>query len=355
MNEEIHGGDIFDKEVELDFSVNINPLGMAGSVKKAVIEGIGQDETYPDRTCGALRRALAKKEQLLPEQILCGNGASELIQAAVRAAAPKNCAVAAPSFSGYERAVRAFGAEVQYYMLSADTGYGYETVCTQLEKMQVQMCFLCNPNNPIGNRIQETELAQILEYCSQKKIIVLVDECFLKFHKDYGQLSCKRFLGRYDNLLVLNAFTKFYAMAGIRLGYLMTSNESLLKQAAAQLSEWNVSSVAQRAGIAALKEKDYEEQTRQLVAVERTWMADALCKMGCTVFPSEADYMTFQLPQEKQSILLRERLLKEKILIRSCASYHHMPSACYRVAVRQHTDNERLVAAIQTILYGQQR
>ena len=105
MQREIHGGNVYGREVRLDFSVNINPLGMPQGVRQAITEYTAWDETYPDIECTDLRRAIAQKEGIAPEQILCGNGASELLMAVVRAAAPEKCAIAAPSFSGYERAV----------------------------------------------------------------------------------------------------------------------------------------------------------------------------------------------------------------------------------------------------------
>ena len=115
MEKQIHGGNIYDKEVSLDFSVNINPLGMPDGVQEAILNDISGYETYPDIRYTALREAVAGKERVQAERILCGNGASELIMAVVRAVRPDKCAVAAPSFSGYERAVSAYGAGIQYY------------------------------------------------------------------------------------------------------------------------------------------------------------------------------------------------------------------------------------------------
>ena len=161
-------------------------------------------------------------------------------------------------------------------------------------------------------------------------------------------MSCKRFLKQYPNLLIVNAFTKFYAMAGLRLGDLMTGDLSLLHAVAQQLPEWNVSSIAQRAGISALQDTEYEKRIHCYSYSKEA--AQEFLKMGCTVFPSEADYITFRLPQEKTGFLLKERLLEGKILIRSCANYRNMPPDCYRIAVKQHADNEELVRQVWRIL-----
>lgn len=350
MEKQIHGGNIYDKEVALDFSVNINPLGMPDGVQAAIIKDTSSYETYPDINYTALREAIARKENVKAERILCGNGASELIMAVVRAAKPEKCAVAAPSFSGYERAVKAYGAGVEYYELDMKNGFGYADVCEQLIKMDIQICFICNPNNPIGNIVPGDILTNILDICKNKNIIAVVDECFLRFNPEYETMSCKRFLDCYDNLVVINAFTKFYAMAGIRLGYMMCANDELISRISLQLPEWNISSVAQRAGIAAYADDNYEKRTHELIIKEREFLINKLSDMKCEVYPSQADYVTFRLPFSKAGCSLQDELLKNKILIRSCGSYHNMPSDCYRVAVKQHEDNEILIDNIRQII-----
>ena len=350
MEKQIHGGNIYDKEVSLDFSVNINPLGMPDGVQDAILNNISGYETYPDIRYTALREAVAGKERVQAERILCGNGASELIMAVVRAEKPYKCAVAAPSFSGYERAVSAYGAETEYYKLDEKNGFGYADACSQLKDMDIQMCFICNPNNPTGNLIPEDILVNILDICRDRNIVVVADECFLRFNPQYEIISCKRFLDDYDNLVIINAFTKFYAMAGIRLGYMMSANTELINRVSLQLPEWNMSSVAQRAGIAAFADKDYEKYTHELIQRERQFLFNELSDMKCIVYPSQADYLTFRLPQSKAGCMIQEELLKHGILIRSCGSYHNMPADCYRIAVKQHADNEVLINNMRQIL-----
>lgn len=150
--------------------------------------------------------------------------------------------------------------------------------------------------------------------------------------------------------MIINAFTKFYAMAGIRLGYMMSANTELINRVSLQLPEWNVSSVAQRAGIAAFADKDYEKYTHELIQRERQFLFNELLDMKCIVYPSQADYLTFRLPQSKAGCMIQEELLKHGILIRSCGSYHNMPVDCYRIAVKQHADNEVLINNMRQIL-----
>lgn len=165
MEKQIHGGNIFDKDILLDYSVNINPLGMPEGVREVIIQNIDKDETYPDIEYRELKAAIASKEGLHPDEIICGNGASELIMAAVRAEKPVNCAVASPSFSGYERAIRAYGAGIRYYELDVKNGFGYDNVCSQLLTSDIQICFICNPNNPTGNIVPKAIFMDILDVC----------------------------------------------------------------------------------------------------------------------------------------------------------------------------------------------
>lgn len=365
MEQQIHGGNIYDKniynkEITLDYSVNINPLGMPQEVCNAITQDISGYQTYPDIKYTALRNAIARKESINAdnlnkvninaENILCGNGASELIMAVVRALRPDKCAVAAPSFSGYERAIKAYGAVTVYYELDSNNGFSYENAYEQLEQLDAQLCFICNPNNPTGNIIPESILINMLDICRRRNIIVVVDECFLRFNRNYEKISCKRFLKDYNNLVIINAYTKFYAMAGIRLGYLMSYNDELIDKISLQLPEWNISTVAQRAGIAAFKDKEYEERTYELIERERKFLTDKLSAMECIVYPSEADYITFRLPLDKAGCKLQDELLKNGILIRSCQSYRNMPPDCYRIAVKKHTDNKILIHNINYIL-----
>lgn len=134
----------------------------------------------------------------------------------------------------------------------------------------------------------------------------------MRFHPAYEDISCKRYLFEYDNLVVINAFTKFYAMAGIRLGYMMCHDRGFLDKAKEQLPEWNISSIAQRAGIEALKDNSYEEKTRRLISEERRYIISELKNAGCKVYPSEADYITFRLPEKAEGAISWKNFLKER-------------------------------------------
>ena len=345
MEKQIHGGNIYDKEVSLDFSVNINPLGMPDGVQDAILNNISGYETYPDIRYTALREAVAGKERVQAERILCGNGASELIMAVVRAEKPYKCAVAAPSFSGYERAVSAYGAETEYYKLDEKNGFGYADACSQLKDMDIQMCFICNPNNPTGITIPQDLLEEILETCAMQGIFMVVDECFLDFVKDPEKHTLKEKLAKYPGLFILKAFTKRYAIPGVRLGYGFCSDGEVLDRMEAVTQPWNVSTMAQQAGMAALKEAEYVEAGRQIIFRESAWMKEKMRQLGLTVYPSEANYIFFYGPED-----LFEICVAKGILIRDCSNYLGLKKGYYRVAVKLHEQNEKLIEVLEEVL-----
>ena len=345
MEKQIHGGNTYDKEVSLDFSVNINPLGMPDGVQDAILNNMSGYETYPDIRYTALREAVAGKERVQAERILCGNGASELIMAVVRAEKPYKCAVAAPSFSGYERAVSAYGAETEYYKLDEKNGFGYADACSQLKDMDIQMCFICNPNNPTGITIPQDLLEEILETCAMQGIFMVVDECFLDFVKDPEKHTLKGKLEKYPGLFILKAFTKRYAIPGVRLGYGFCSDGEVLDRMEAVTQPWNVSTMAQQAGMAALKESEYVEAGRQIIFRESAWMKEKMRQLGLTLYPSEANYIFFYGPEE-----LFERCVAKGFLIRDCSNYPGLKKGYYRVAVKLHEQNEKLIEILEEVL-----
>ena len=234
------------------------------------------------------------------------------------------------------------------------------------------MAILCSPANPVGNLVDPDLLMQIVETCEQKGIWLLVDECFIGFLPDEDRRTLRRLLkaetasetpvsscfgneeetqcphlpGRYSRLLVLDAFTKRFAMPGIRLGYLMAADPAVLDKIRAQQPEWSVSLPAQLAGCAAIgTEREYLDCTRTLVAAERKKMADSLEKLGFRVFPGQANFIFFS-----SDIELFEPLLERGILIRSCDNYPGLKKGDFRIAVLRPEDNAYLLKTLEEII-----
>lgn len=340
-----HGGDTFSREIRYDFSSNLNPLGMPRRVKEALQSAVLEWERYPDPFCRTLREKLSKKEQLPMEQIVCGNGAADLIYRIVAAIRPKRALVCAPAFSEYETALQEFGCAVERHLLREETGFALTAdILSSLHK-PIELVFLCNPNNPVGNVIQPEVLHAISQRCHQEGIFLICDECFLDFVEDGAQFSGRQWFG--EQMILLKAFTKSYAMAGLRLGYGLFGSKSIAEQVANTGQYWSVSAPAQLAGTVALEESEYLQKTVPLVAKERLYLTSELTKLGCTVYHSDCNFLLFHHPMP-----LEELLLSEQILIRNCGNYHGLSEGFFRIAVRTHKENTALLAAMRRVIYG---
>ena len=326
----IHGGDIYRNRVALDFSVNVNPLGVPEKVEKALHDSIAECKNYPDIKCEKLKKAVAKMNGVSERYLLFGNGASELFMAIVHGLQPKKTVIPVPSFYGYEYAANASTGEVIYsddYAALTD---------------DVDLLFMANPNNPTGTLLDKEEIMQLLDYCKVRDIVVVLDECFIDFCKSTDSMISE--LEKYKNLIIVRAFTKIFTIPGVRLGYLMCSNEMLLTKIQRHLPEWNISCFAQAAGVACAHEQDFIEKTVAFVETERNFLIKGLENCGFKVFPSSTNFILFYTKMD-----LYEPLLTRGILIRDCSNYRGLEKGYYRVAVKTREDNEKLLKVIGEI------
>lgn len=347
-----HGGDLVGARARtgyvdfLDFSINVNPLGLPEGVRRAVHDALEKSVSYPDPFCRVLRAALSARQGIPPEHILCGNGAADLLYRFAFAARPKMALLCAPTFSEYASSLRAAGCAVKTHALLEQEGFQLtERLLGDLTG--VEALYLCNPNNPTGLPIPSGLLDTILSRCAEQGIRVLLDECFIGFLDNPLAHARIRLLSRYPNLVVLRAFTKLYAIPGLRLGYALCADKVLIEAMQSIGPPWNVSNLAQAAGIAALLEETYLTKARTLIQTERAWMKQALSGMGMMA-TGEANYLFFRATPGLPALLERQG-----ILIRDCANYQGLSEGHVRVAIRTHAENERLISAIGRVLHGE--
>lgn len=349
-----HGGDIYSQHIEVDFSANINPFGMPERVAEAACRAVRQSAAYPDPQCRALIREIAAYENLREDQVICGNGAADLIFSLTAALKPRRALIPVPSFAEYEKALHAVGASCDYYYMKEADGFeltaGFLNI---LDRAGWDLVFLCNPNNPTGCLTNREFLLQILEICQRRGIVCVLDECFLDFAQQREALTMKPYLEEFPVLFILKAFTKMYGMAGLRLGYGLTANLEYLERIRAVRQFWNVSTPAQQAGIAALQEEAFREQTRVYVAKENQWMRSQLIRLGFLVYGSQVNYLFFRWEAPENE--LYHRLLEQQVLIRSCQSYRGLDGTFYRVAVRTAKENKKLIGLLEQIIEGSGR
>jgi len=341
-----HGGGRYGKPVRLDFSVNTNPLGTPPAVIRAVEASVCRLCQYPDPSCRALVAALAAYEEVPAERILCGSGAAELIFSYCAALRPRRALELAPTFSEYAAALEAVGCRVERHFLRREDGFSLgEDFLRALARTDCDVVFLCNPNNPTGRLASPAVLEEVCAVCRRRSIRLFVDECFLELSDGGREGSLKGHLGEMPGLLLLKAFTKSHAMAGLRLGYCLGGDRALLEAMSRQVQPWNVSLPAQEAGVAALGETAYLEEARRLIGTERARLRQGLEGMGLFVCPSQANFLLLQSASE-----LRGPLLERGILIRDCANYHGLGRGWYRVAVKRREENQALLDALAAVV-----
>lgn len=342
--EYIHGGDIYGiAGPVLDFSANINPLGMPVEIKQALINSIDGWKHYPDPFCRQLIQAIAQKEGCQLEQIICGNGAADLIFRLVLAKRPTTAMVLAPTFAEYEQALKMVDCKIKYYDLNPCSYFSLDD--TFLNELQgIEMFFLCQPNNPTGELVSPDLMKRILTVCQQREILLVVDECFLEFVEHAKRYEMISYLD-HNNLFILKAFTKLYALAGLRLGYGISSNRALLEKMLLCGQPWSVSTPAQIAGIAALSLTGFPQQTQQYVKQQREYLLKQLTDLQYKVWSPQANYILFY----SHHLELQQQLKQFQILIRDCSNYRGLEAGYYRIAVRSEQENRQLIAALKQI------
>lgn len=322
----------------LDFSVNLNPLGMPEAVQQALRDGVSDFAAYPDPNGTALRTALGAYHGVNPARILCGNGAAELIFRVCLALRPRRALVPSPTFSEYERSVRLLGGAVEEVPLPLGEAF------FRALRPGVDVVFLCTPNNPTGQLLPPETLLRVARRCAENGTVLLVDECFLDFTEGESLLP---HLAQYPHLLLLKAFTKYYAMAGLRLGYLL-GDEALLHRLEPFAPTWSVSAPAQTAGLAALTtQPGWGNQTRSLVKWERQFLRQGLSELGLVVFPSDCNFLLV-----KHQKPLAEKLQQRGILVRRCANFTGLDETYFRVGLQTREKNRQLLQAVKEVLCG---
>ena len=339
-----HGGNDLSLDISLDFSANLSPLGMPEKVRQAALGAIVFSDRYPDPFCTELRKKLSEKNGVSVEKIVCGNGADDLIYRTVSALKPQSALIVSPSFSEYRKALEENGCKADEYLLSEENDFELtEDILSDIGGYDI--IFLCSPNNPTGRVIAPKLLERIAEKCVETDTFLFCDESFIGFTGREDELSALRFLN--EKVIILRSFTKLFAMAGLRLGYVICGDRLTAEKIACIGQYWSVSAPAQAAGIAALDEEEYVRCAVELVKTEREYLITELHKTGFKVYLSEADFILFRAEEN-----IGEKLLKEGILIRSCVDYSGFDGSYFRIAVKTHEENVKLISALRRCMNG---
>ncbi|MCG3211479.1 MAG: Histidinol-phosphate aminotransferase [Anaerolineae bacterium] len=321
----------------LDFSVNSNPYGPSPRVAQA-LAAVPVDR-YPDREAIALRRALAARLNLPPDNFVIGNGTAELfwLLAFATLSPGDPVLIIEPTFGEYRRVSKLMGAVVHTFTAPPpDFAIDPATVAAQLAKLRPRLVFVCNPNNPTGQTLPP---AQIAAWTGQQPdALFVVDESYLGFTPALA--SALTVPAR--NVLVVRSMTKDYALAGLRLGFAASHNHPLIAAIAAVRPAWNVSGLAQAAGLAALADEAYLQQCLADLYRAKAELLAGLTGLGFAPAPSATHY--FLMPVGAAAGF-RLKLLRQGLLVRDCASFG-LPEYV-RIATRRAEQNARLIDALR--------
>ncbi|VVC05949.1 Aromatic-amino-acid aminotransferase 2 [uncultured archaeon] len=343
-----HGG-IYSSGLEydskiIDFSSNVNPLGYPSSI----INGLNKDypffSVYPDSDSTRLRNYLEKYTGVSKDQIIIGNGATEIIYNFCRAFL-KGCKVLIPipTFGEYESAAKLHGAQV-YFLKTMNLS---KEIPKFLDVIPKNNCvFICNPNNPTGSIIKHEDMLKIVESAYKNSVLLFVDECFIEFVSNKKE-SIVPHLKEFDNLFVLRSLTKSFGLAGLRIGYGLGSSQ-MIKVLQKIKIPWNVSGFAQSVAIRALSNKRHLAKTRIVISRERKFLKQSISEInGFSCYDSSVNFLLVKCL--KNSKYLEKNLLEKKILIRDCSTFRGLNNKFIRVAVRTRKENLKLIKALKKL------
>lgn len=344
-----HGGDLLTYKDKyggklIDFSSNINPLGVPRGLEKAIMDAFKEVEVYPDIQYRKLKEALANYLDCEKANILVGNGAVEIIDNFIMLA--ERVVLFIPSFSEYE--LRAGVHKKEVLVLEYGDDFTIEVDILKKNLKENDLLILGNPNNPSGLRIAEETLLEIYACVQSVKGHLLLDEAFYEFcPKDYDSIELFKDTA-YKNVSVIRAATKFFALAGIRLGYACGSQGTVEKISSIELP-WRINSMANTAGLTIFKDTDYIKKSKDYIRRQRDYLFSELKKIKAVKpYTSHTNFILIKLLDLEEDYLFEE-LLKEGILVRKCSSFKGLGRDHIRVAVKDKKSNDLLIKALKDI------
>ncbi|MEG0236844.1 threonine-phosphate decarboxylase CobD [Cetobacterium sp.] len=348
---DLHGGNIYklkrDNGIEvLDYSSNINPLGVPSSFKKAVIENFETLEKYPDIDYVELRTAIGNYNNCHIDHVVVGNGATEVLFLYMKAVKAKKVLIIAPTFAEYERAARAAGRDVKFFPLSKDFSLNENMLLDFITDEDVVV--MCNPNNPTGKFQNLEKIKKLADFLERKNKKLFIDEAFIEFVDNWKDKTA--FLLKHKNVFILRALTKFFALPGVRLGYGLTYDEAILNEIKNIREPWSVNGVAEIAGKTMLLDTLYIHETENWIKKEKLWFYEELCKIdNIEVTPTETNFILVKLLNDNAKSF-RKKMIENGVLVRDASNFMFLDESYIRLAIKDRKKNEQVLEALRRVL-----
>lgn len=347
---DLHGGNIYRFEREgkevLDFSSNINPLGVPQKFIDIAKENFDKLTNYPDPYYIELREKIGKHNSVTKENIIVGNGATEILFLYMRAVKPKKVLVLAPCFAEYERALKSVGAQIEYFELKEKNNFypDIQTLKKKLEGQHYDLFLFCNPNNPTGQLIKFDDVKDLAAICKKQDMKIFIDEAFIEFVENWKEKTAV--LLKNKDVFIMRAFTKFFAIPGLRLGYGISFDEELMNKLQAEKEPWSVNTFANLAGLVMLDDKDYIKKSEKWVAEEKKFLYKELSKnKNLKVYKSVCNFLLIKL-LTTTSQEIQTKLLEKNILVRDASNFQFLDESYIRVAVKDREKNLKLIESL---------
>ncbi len=334
------------KEDIVSFSANVNPLGVSPLLRETLSEKIDAITTYPDREYKSLRQCIANYAGTDADNIIVGNGSTELISLFIQIEHPQKAMIIGPTYSEYEREISLGGGTTLYYPLLEEDDFHLDVKdFTSSLNESIDLVVICNPNNPTSSCITSKEMRQILNVCKQHDIFVMVDETYVEFAENMEDISSLPLTNYYNNIIILRGTSKFFAAPGLRLGYAITGNRDLIKAMNTRKNPWTISSLAVIAGEIMFCDKDYINKTKTLISTERSRLYSMLdSHPDFKVYPPSGNFMLVKiLRDEINSQDMFDRAIRQKMMIRDCSTFPFLDNKYIRFCFMNQEDNNRLL------------
>lgn len=346
-----HGGRHYAKNIKgdiIDFSTNVNPLGTSKKVVSVIKQNINLISAYPDPDSKEFKKAVSDYLYIDQECVVVGNGANELIHLFADMFVKKDdkVVIPIPTFFEYEFACDKNSARISYVDLD-NLVLNSDFVLEAMDK-ETKALFICNPNNPTGLLTDRDHIGKILDEAYNNNILVMLDECFMEFIDEPERNSFVNAVNEYDNLVVLRTLTKAFGLAGLRAGYCL-ANRKLAQLLNKVKVPWSVNALAQKAAVAALQDKEHLQKTRKLVKREKQYLQSNIAKIKkFTPLKSDTNFFLIKL-NGIDSLSLKERLLKRRILVRDCSTFTGMGTDYVRISTQRRRENTMLINALKEV------
>lgn len=356
---DLHGGNIGEVSEEyglipekvVDFSANINPLGLPPAVRKSICRNLNILSHYPDYRCKAFKDTAAGCLGVSPNNILPGNGSVELIYLLPRALKSEKVLIPIPTFSEYEKSARLSGAKCLFLQAKESGNFSVDVEKILKNLHRVDLLFICNPNNPTGFLLEKEKIKFLAKRCKKADVYIVIDEVFMDYVENGDELTMIKESICSSNILILRSLTKFFAMPGLRLGYLVGAGRTIENISGHQVP-WSVNSLAQLAGREILKDSSFVERSRRYMFRERKILFRELEKIrGLKPYLPSANFIFCELTGAglSSSLKLSECCAREGILIRDCSNFRGLDNRYIRVAVRKREENKRLIDTLNSL------